>query len=87
MPPRRSLEIARLEPDDFIFKPGQTVTAVVRALDYMGNDRSNVAVRVELVRLDYRGVAGPLIVFSIPLSTSTAPGIFLMASPNRGAHC
>ena len=31
-------------------------------------------------------VAGPLMVFSMPSSTSTTPGIFLMVSPTRGAH-
>ena len=30
--------------------------------------------------------AGPLMVFSMPSSTSTTPGIFLMASATRGAH-
>ncbi len=31
-------------------------------------------------------LAGPLMVFSMPSSTSTTPGIFLMASPTRGAQ-
>ena len=32
-------------------------------------------------------LAGPLMVFSMPFSTSTTPGIFLMASPTAVAHC
>ena len=31
-------------------------------------------------------VAGPLMVFSMPSSTSTTPGSFLIASPTFGAH-
>ena len=35
----------------------------------------------------WKFVAGPLMVFSMPFSTSTTPGIFPMASPTRGPSC
>ena len=34
----------------------------------------------------WKTLAGPLMVFSMPFSTSTTPGIFLMASPTRVAQ-
>ena len=36
--------------------------------------------------IDLNSVAGPLMVFSIPSSTSTTPGIFLIASATCGAQ-
>ena len=43
--------------------------------------------RAAIAWFTVNSVAGPLIVFSIPSSTSTTPGSFLIASPTCGAHC
>ena len=40
--------------------------------------------RAATVGFTWKLVAGPLMVFSMPFSTSTTPGILLMASPTRG---